>query len=336
MYQPVGAAFDTAANAYIADGGNNRIRAVLAGGTIVTVAGTGSPGYSGDGGSAAAAAIGSPHTLEPSPAGGFYFADDVNQRIRLLTPVSQLPSIGSVESASGFGGFTSVSPGSWIEIYGSNLASDTRSWAGSDFSGVNAPTSLDGTSVTIGGQAAFIDYISPGQVNALVPSNVGTGNQPITVKTAVGTSPPVNITVNAMQPGLLAPPSFSINGRQYAVALFTDGVTYVLPTGAISGINSRPAKAGDTIVLYGVGFGPVIPNTPAGQLVQQDNTLASSFQIFVGGLPATALYSGLAPSYTGLYQFNIVVPAAATGAMPLTFTLGGSAGTQTLYIAVQN
>jgi uncharacterized protein (TIGR03437 family) len=245
-------------------------------------------------------------------------------------------SAGGVVSASAFGGFTSVSPGSWIEIYGSNLAADTRPWSGSDFSGANAPTSLDSTSVTIGGQAAFVDFISPAQVNALVPSNAGTGLQQITVKTAAGTSAPVNVSVNAVQPGLLAPPSFTVNGSQYAVAFFSDG-TYVLPTGAIAGLISRPAMPGDTIVLYGVGFGPVIPNIPAGQLVEQSNTLASSFQISVGGQAATVLYSGLAPNYTGLYQFNITVPNVAAGsALPLTFTLGGVAGTQTLSIAVQN
>jgi uncharacterized protein (TIGR03437 family) len=64
-----------------------------------------------------------------------------------------------------------------------------------------APTSLDGTSITIGGQAAFIDFISPGQVNALIPSNVGTGLQQVTVTNAAGISTPFNITVNAVQPG---------------------------------------------------------------------------------------------------------------------------------------
>jgi len=93
---------------------------------------------------------------------------------------------------------------------------------------------------------------------------------------------------------------------------------------------------GDTIVLYGVGFGPVVPNIPAGQLVGQSNTLSSSLQIFLGGSPATVLYSGLARNYTGLYQINIVVPNVAANAVPLTFALGGMAGTQTLYIAVQN
>jgi uncharacterized protein (TIGR03437 family) len=249
---------------------------------------------------------------------------------------SPVVSTGGVVSASAFGGFTSVSPGSWIEIYGANLAGDTRGWTGSDFNGVNAPTSLDGTSVSIGGQAAFVDYISPGQVNALIPSAVPTGPQQITVKTATGTSAPLTINVNPEEPGLLATPSFTINGTPYAVAFFADG-TYVLPTGAVAGLTSRPARPGDTIILYGVGFGPVIPNIPAGQLVGQSNTLASSFQMSIGGMPATAAYAGLAPSYTGLYQFNITVPNVASGnAVPLTFTLGGSSGIQQLYIAVGN
>lgn len=249
--------------------------------------------------------------------------------------VPQIAS-GGVVSASAFGGFASVAPGSWIEIYGSNLAVDARPWAGTDFNGVNAPTSLDGTSATIGGLPAFIDYISPGQVNAQVPSNVATGSQQITLKTAGGTSSPLSITVNALQPGLLAPGSFDLNGIQYAVALFPDG-TYVLPPGAISGLSSGPAKPGDTIVLYGVGFGPVTPGIPAGQIVQQSNTLASKFEVSIGGMPATVSYSGLAPNYVGLYQFNVVVPnIASSDAAPLTFTLDGIAGTQTLYIAVQN
>ena len=251
-------------------------------------------------------------------------------------PQSPFISQDGVVSASAFGGFTSISPGSWIEIYGSSLASDTRSWAGADFNGANAPTSLDGTTVSIGGKAAFIDYISPGQVNALVPSNTPIGPQQLTVTTTAGTSAAFSITVNATEPGLLAPSSFTVNGTSYAVALFSDG-TYVLPVGAVPGLVSRPAKPGETIVLYGVGFGPVMPNIPAGELVGQANTLASSFQMSIGGISAVAAYAGLAPSYTGLYQFNVTVPNVGTGdAVPLTFTLGGVAGTQTLYIAIGN
>jgi uncharacterized protein (TIGR03437 family) len=273
--------------------------------------------------------------------GTIYVADATTDiaRVRLLTPPVPLttpPSIQSAVSAGAFGAFTSVAPGSWIEIYGTNLAADSRSWTGADFNGVNAPTSLDGTKVTIGGQLAFIDYIGPTQVNAQVPSSAGTGLQPLIVTTTAGASTPYTIMVNASQPGLLAPSSFIVGGKQNVVALFTDGVTYVLPPGAIAGVPSRRAKAGDVISFYGIGFGSVTPNIPAGQVVGQSNTLAAPLHIFFGQSEATVGYDGLAPNAVGLYQFNVVVPnVAASDTVPVTFTLGGAAGTQTLYIAVQ-
>jgi len=244
-------------------------------------------------------------------------------------------AINGVISASGFGGFPSIAPGTFIEIYGANLAGETRGWETSDFNGVNAPISLSGTSVIVGGRAAFVSYISPSQVNVLVPSNVATGTQRITLTTAIGTSAPYNITVDALEPGLLAPASFMVDGTQYVTAMFADG-TFVLPTGAISGINSRPAKPGDIIVLYGIGFGPVTPNIPAGQIAEESTALVSNLQMFIGGTSASLAYAGLAPSFTGLYQFNITVPnVPASTAVPLTFTLGGLTGPQTLNIAVQ-
>jgi uncharacterized protein (TIGR03437 family) len=257
-----------------------------------------------------------------------------NNYVQIYQPAT-IPSISDVISASGFGGFSSVAPGSWIEIYGTALASETRGWTGADFNGLNAPTALDKTSVTIGGQSAFIDYISPGQVNVQVPSTVGTGTQPVVVTTAEGGSAPYMVAVNATQPGLLSPTSFNIGGIQYAVALFSDGVTYVLPAGAIPGIASQPAKPGDTITLYGVGFGPVTPNIPAGQIVGETNALLGSLHVFFGGVAATLPYAGLAPNFVGLYQFDVVVPDVPAGnATPLTFTLDGTPGTQTLALAV--
>jgi uncharacterized protein (TIGR03437 family) len=259
--------------------------------------------------------------------------------VTIGAPVSPNPAItpGGIISADAFGAFRAVAPGSWIEIYGANMAAHSRSWTSADFNGNTAPTSLDGTKVTVGGQPAFIDYISPGQVNAQVPSNAGTGPQPVVVSSADGTSASVTVTVNLEEPGLLAPPSFNIGGKQYVVARFPDGATYVLPPGAISGVTSRRAQPGDIITLYGVGFGSVTPNIPAGQIVQQLNTLAAPFHILFGQTEASLQYDGLAPSAIGLYQFNVTVPnVTASDAVPVTFTLADVAGTQTLYIAVQN
>ena len=251
------------------------------------------------------------------------------------------PSIGAVISASSFGAFSAVAPGTWMEIYGTNLANVvSQTWATADFNGNAAPTALGGTTVTIGGGSAFIDYVSPLQVNALSPSSVATGPQPVVVNTPGGTSAPYTVTVNVTEAGLNAPPSFSIGGVQYAVALFADG-TFVLPVGAISGLTSRPAQPNDEIDLYGIGFGSVTPNLLAGELVEQANTLASSFQISLGGVPVTNVpYSGLTSNFTGLYQINIVVPpniaVPSSGAVPLTFTVDGAAGTQTLSLAMSN
>jgi len=91
-----------------------------------------------------------------------------------------LPVITSATGASGFGNVGPTAPGSWIEIHGTNLAPDTRSWGPADFT-PNAPVSLDGVGVSIGSQAAYVSYISPTQVNALVPSGLGLGSQPILV-----------------------------------------------------------------------------------------------------------------------------------------------------------
>jgi uncharacterized protein (TIGR03437 family) len=243
----------------------------------------------------------------------------------------------SVISAGAYGAFDAVAPGTWMEIYGANLAADSRAWVGGDFNGVNAPTSLDGTKVTIGGQAAFVYFISPGQIDALVPGNVGTGPQPVTVTTANGTSVPVLVSVNPVEPGLLSPPAFTVNGNPYLAAVFPDGQTFVLPPGAISGVASRQAMPGETIIVYGIGFGAVNPNLTVGQIVQQANSLAAPVQVAFGSTPATLAYWGLAPNFLGLYQFNVIVPNIPNSDLvPITFTLSGESGTQTLYTAVHN
>jgi len=72
---------------YIADAGNNRIRRVSTGGTITTVAGTGTAGAAGDGGLPTAAQLNSPHGIAVSTSGTYYISDRVNNEIRRVTGV---------------------------------------------------------------------------------------------------------------------------------------------------------------------------------------------------------------------------------------------------------
>ncbi|MGA3017370.1 MAG: hypothetical protein ABSF62_09655 [Bryobacteraceae bacterium] len=356
LNDPTGVAVDTCGNVYIADSRNSRIRMVTTGGIINTIAGSTvagtSEGYSGDGGPALSAQLNFPAGVAVDSKGNVYVADTQNAVIRLLTPASAPPcggalpavSTGGVISLSAFGANPSMAPGSWIEIYGSNLAADSRQWTTADFSNndTTAPTTLDRTSVTINGQSAFIDYISPGQVDALVPANTGTGPLQLTVSTAAGTSSAVTVTVNTVQPGLWAPAQFIVGGKQYVGATHADG-TFVAPPGVLpSGYTSSYAKPGEIITFWGIGFGVVGPGVSPGQVAPAYTTLALPIQFNFGGIGAAVpAYYGLAPGSVGLYQFNVVVPSVANNDfVPLTFTLGSGnnavTSNQTLYTAVHN
>jgi len=280
--------------------------------------------------------------------------DHIYTKTYTLTPATSgggsTPAVTKVVSASGFGGFLSIAPGTWVEMTGTNLADKTLTWGGTDFNGSTAPTTLSNTKVTVGGQAAFTYYVSPTQVNALIPGNVATGTQQLTVTNGSTTSSNVPVTVAALQPGLLALPQAPwLNGaKQYVVAQSCDAgktcalatdLNFILPAGtSIPGYPVRPAKPGETLTIYGIGFGPAIDssnvNVPVGQVVSVANSLTNAVTMQVNGVPASLSYAGMAPGQVGLYQFNLVVPSVPDGDWPLTFTQNGTKSTQTLLLSV--
>lgn len=338
-------ALDAAGNLYIADCINSRIRMVTAAdGKIWTIAGNGTFGWTGDGGLATDAQLRFPNGVAVDKNGKVYVADSGNGAVRLLTPIagtgnaSTAPRINQngVTNSAAYGGDTTVAPGGWIDIAGANLATRTRTWAAADFEALRAPASLDGTTVTIGGKAAYVSAISPALVTALVPEGVEAGPQTLSVSTADGSTQPYTVAVEASRPSLYTPPSFVVDGKRYVGALLSDG-SYALPAGALDGVDSRPVRPGETVVLYGAGFGAVNPASDVGRIVTQANTLVSPVRISIGGVEAPVLSQGLMPGKVGLYKFTVVVPAVdGGGAVPVTFVQGGVAGEQTLYMAVGN
>jgi uncharacterized protein (TIGR03437 family) len=243
------------------------------------------------------------------------------------------PAIASVNTATDFGGSATFAPGSWLEIKGTNLSQTTRQWAGSDFNGASAPTSLDSVSVTIDGKSAYLAYISPGQINVQAPADTATGNVQVAVTTSSCSSTAFTVPEAAIAPGLLAPASFKVNGTQYLVAQFPDFATYVGNANLIPGVPFRPAAPGDTIIAYGIGFGAVAPAIAPGQVASGSTSLAN-LSIAFGSTPATVTYDGLVSGAVGLYQFQFMVPNVADGDYPIVFQVGSTPVAQTVYLTV--
>jgi uncharacterized protein (TIGR03437 family) len=259
------------------------------------------------------------------------------------------PVITFIDSASSYGAYPYFASGSWLEIEGTNLAdrNDPRltsptnpgQWTSADFNGVNAPTSLDGISVSINGKPAYVEYLSPQQLNVQAPEDTATGNIAITVTNCKATSAPFMFARRALAPGLLAPSNYSANGMPYMVATFASDGAFVLnsSTGASFGLNSRPAKPGDLIVAYGIGFGDVTPSIPAGVIVGQGNLLLNQVAFSFGTIPATVSYAGLAGNFVGLYEFYFTVPPSLeNGDYQINVTQNGTVVPQTIYLSVHN
>jgi uncharacterized protein (TIGR03437 family) len=314
LQQPWGVAVDAAGSLYIADLDNLRIRKVSSG-VITTVAGGGD--QFGDNGPATGAQLAGAGVAVDS-AGNVYIADNGNNRIRLLTPGTP-PAIFSGGVVPVYGSLPAIEPGSWVSIYGSNLASGTSVW------NLDFPMSLGGTSVTIDGKQAFLWYVSPTQINLQAPDDTATGPVSVVVTTGSGT---------AASTVTLAPygPSFSLlgDGRHVAGEIMTPdgtgaygGGTYGLvgPSNTFS-YSTRPVKAGETLILYGVGFGPTTPHVPAGQSFSGAASTSSPVTITIGGVPAGVQFSGIAEA--GLYQFNLTVPpGTGSGDQALQATVNG-------------
>jgi len=332
LNQPEGVALDSSGNLYIADSDNNRVRMVTGSGAISTVAGNGIKGYSGDTGLATSAQLYQPSAVAVDAAGRIYVSDWFNYAIRLLTPSPALaPSINPggivpVDSTA-----ATIQPGEWVSIYGTNLASSTAVWNG------NFPTYLGGTSITIDGNAAYLWYVSPGQINLQVPDDATRGPVSVVVTTPNGTAS-ATVTLAAIAPSFLLFDTTHVAG----IILRSDGsgqqgggvYDFLGPTGTSLGFPTVAAKAGDTVELYGVGFGPTAPAVLSGQTFTGAAATTNPVTILINGTSVTPAFAGL--SGAGLYQFNLTIPSGlGTGDVSLVATVGGAQSQSAVVISLQ-
>jgi uncharacterized protein (TIGR03437 family) len=302
--EPTGIALDSQGYLYICDTINGRIRKLSPNGIITTIAGLGNPGYYGDGGFATQALLFFPRGIVVDPSGNVYIADTDNYIVRVLKPVTPAIANGGVVNAASF--TANVSPGALATIFGSNFTG-----TGLDaIASLPLPSSLGGVSVLVNGVAARVLYASLNQINFQIPWETKTGSATVAVSINGLASSKVNVTVEASAPGL-----------------FVQGSHAVVQNSDFSlNSSSNPAKVGGTILAYLTGAGAV-SNQPADGDAAGSSPLSqvtSTVTATIGGQTAQVSFAGLAPSFVGLWQVNIVVPSGlTTGNFPLTVTVGG-------------
>ena len=307
-----------------------RVRLLDANGNITTAAGNGTAGYSGDGGPAVSASLGAPAGIASAGNGAFYLADTSGGvgRVRALTPRLIRPIVSPGGVVPVFSSSSVIESGSWVSIYGSNLASATAIWGG-DF-----PNSLGGTSVTVNGKPGYLWFVSPGQLNFQAPDDTTLGSVQVTVTTQEGSfSAPVTLNAYA--------PSFSLLNNKYPAAIVPtpgsagnsgNGYDIIGPIGAFS-FPTRPVHAGETLVLFGVGFGPTMPHVPAGSILSGAAASVTLPQVTIGGVSATVAFAGIVQA--GLFQLNVQVPNVPSGDQSLTASVGGATTSSSVFITVQ-
>jgi uncharacterized protein (TIGR03437 family) len=133
--------------------------------------------------------------------------------------------------------------------------------------------------------------------------------------------------------------AFDVKGSGYywpSIFLTTDGQPIVTHADYSLVTANSPAHAGETIIIFATGLGPVMPAVATG-VAAPLSPLTATVQpsvVTVGGQRAAVAFSGLAPGFAGLYQVNVLVPAVPPGQVKLILGVNTTAPT-TVTIAVQ-
>ncbi len=245
-------------------------------------------------------------------------------------PKPALTQGGVVNAGSGK---AEIASGTWVSIFGTNLATKLRVLDGPDIVNGILPTALDGAGVTIGGKPAFIGFVSPTQINALVPDDTATGDTQIIAKNVNGESTAITSTRVAISPAFL--PFTDADGKKYVAARHADN-SIMAKAGQFAGLTTTPGKPGEVVVLYGVGFGPTNPAGTSGTVPTAIARLTNSLTLRIGDIPVTPSYAGVSPGSAGLYQFNVQIPdSLPNGDAAVTVTINGATTQSNIFITVQ-
>jgi uncharacterized protein (TIGR03437 family) len=258
--------------------------------------------------------------------------------VELTVEPAGLPMIltGGIVNSANFAA-EPVSQGDVASIFGSQFAPPGTFAVNSS---TPLATTLGGAQVLVNGTPAPLYFVGPSQINFQVPYGV-TAQQLSTVQVVANgmAGNTRSVSIDAVAPRLLS----GFLAGYGAIVNGLDG-SLTFPSGTnVPGFTAHPAKPGDTIVIYGIGFGQTTPPAVEGQAAPSKaplETTSAATVIFGGGFTGTpasgnVTFTGLTPTDAGLYQVNVVVPATTPlGALvPVTVLVNG-VESNVVYLAI--
>ncbi|MCU1330979.1 MAG: peptidase and in, kexin, sedolisin [Bryobacterales bacterium] len=254
-------------------------------------------------------------TLGPAPGVQTFTATSGNLTTTFNITARNAPAIlaGGVVDAAGFTPGGAVAPGSYIAIYGSNLApaSQTAATPALPVSMKNVSVSFDSGTASHPGR---LHFVTPAQINVQVPWEFsGSANAQMKVSVESSSSALYTVPLATYAPAAF---EYQLNGTSFAAAR-DENFELIGP--------SNPARQGRNIQIYCNALGPVTNQPGSGEATPLSPTSATTTLpvVTVGGQPATVLFSGLTPTVVGLYQINLTVPPTGAGTKPVIITIGG-------------
>jgi len=218
-----------------------------------------------------------------------------------------------VRNAASFAPFTAqVADGELMVLFGANLSSTTLVDSTAPFG-----TNLGGVQVLVNNILAPIYYVTPGALAVIVPygtAAAGGGSQIAQFQVINNgvSSNVVSAFIGQTAPGVLTQGS---NGISDAIVQHLD---FTLVTA------DNPARVGETLLGYVTGLGDVDPAIADGAPGPSDplSKATNAITVYIGGVPATVSFAGLAPTLSGLYAITFTVPTGVQSG-DQTFTLAG-------------
>lgn len=251
-------------------------------------------------------------------AQGSFSSESINLTICSAPGSPPAVNAGGIVHGAGFTPRMAIAGGSIVSLFGSNLA-PIRESAGA----LPLPAVLGGVSVRVNGIAAPLSFVSPQQINFVLPWEALLEDR-AAVMVTVGRAP---CGAEMLDLAKSVPGIFTINqtGSGQGAIMIAGTTSFAAATGTLP--QARPATAGEFISIYCSGLGDVT-NRPANGAPAPSNPLAQTTTtptVTIGGLPANINFSGLAPGFVGLYQVNAQVPTgiAPGGAVPVVITQAG-------------